>query len=207
LGPDLFAANLATYTAPTLQYVMIFAIGLRGGSWLGESKTPSTPNTSFARRSIGFGCALVASGAALYILKHWMRDQNWAAGTTTALDRTLQISMKTPPSPAYLIFYGGTALIVIGIMLAASESRSQIATRITSWLAVLGRASLFIFVLQYFLYWTMPDLIGVHPGPYAGPLFLVNVAMLWCAARMWNEVNGQRFVSFGIHHLRRANES
>jgi len=114
------------------------------------------------------------------------------------MDLTLKITEKTPPSPAYLLFFGGCGLLLIGILFRLAASARNAVQASLRWMAVIGRASLLIFVLQYFLFWTLPDLLNIQPNQFAALFFLVNILLIRYIAGVWGQVGGNRWMTFGI---------
>jgi hypothetical protein len=87
-------------------------------------------------------------------------------------------------------------LIAAMFRIAQSERRGSRA--MLEWIAVIGRASLFVFVLQYFLFWTLPDLLGIHPGRFAAVFFIGNVLLIRVLAGIWGRLRGNRWMTLGI---------
>jgi uncharacterized membrane protein len=191
VNPGAFAIH-----APVLQHVAIYLLGLPVGHFFAQAIEQKMPVRQVARRFATGGamlaCAALALHAARPLLDHLLR------GNQAALDATLQITQKIPPSPAYLLFYGGCALLVIAVMFASSGSGHRVVHRVLEWFAVIGRASLAVFVLQYFLYWTLPDLIDLHPNHWALLFFIANVLLIRLLAGFWSRVQGNRWLTFGI---------
>ena len=72
------------------------------------------------------------------------------AGTLYQLVSPFQ---KYPPGPAYLLFFGGMALLLIsGLLFAKKAQWFQSPLR---FMETMGRNSLLTFLLQYFVYYTV----------------------------------------------------
>ena len=198
IGPDLLYPNLPSYTAPTLQYVVIFSIGLVGGGWLNNIQQDTKSYSAAVSATFLGSCLLIGFALLLFASKHVVQAFAPLWTNLIFLDRTFQISCKTPPSPAYLLFYSGCGLLITTALMAAALRPSKALHRLVNWLSVLGKASLFTFVLQYFLYWTLPDVLGIRPGKFAPAIFFSNVALLWYAARWWGSIRGNRFITVGL---------
>ena len=107
-----------------------------------------------------------------------------ALAPTTVLVWTLGWPFqKQPPSPAYLGVYAAFGLLLV-CGLFALDARSAL----RSWIAVLatlGRASLAVFLVQYYLYFTAlalwnPDYSAFWPLLLLGSLMIVvGVGLLW----------------------------
>ncbi len=179
-----------TYLAPTLQYIAIFALGLSLSDVLMEHR-------SAAARFTQYGLLLVLTAITARLLRYAL-DHGLTAGAPLGVDQAFALSGKIPPTPAYLAFYGGLGLAMIGGFIAAWRRGWPYAHAVLQWLAVIGRASLFAFVLQYFLYWTLPDWMGIRPGPWSGLIYVANVLLLWFACRAWTALGGNRLLTVGL---------
>lgn len=191
LGSHAFAIH-----APAIQHVAIYLLGLPIGHFLARAIDEQMPERLIARRFATGGVALTFAALALHGARPLL--DYLSPGNQFAVDATLRITQKIPPSAAYLLFYGGCALLVISAMFYASGSSRRGVHRVLEWFAVIGRASLAVFVLQYFLYWTLPDLLDIHPNRWAFLLFFVNVFFIRLMAGFWNRMRANRWLTFGI---------
>lgn len=103
---------------------------------------------------------------------------------------------KYPPGPTYLLAYGGLALILVGAVIVLSERR--LVNRLIKAAAVVGRASLFIFALQFYLYYLLVPILPVPQRWLMIPYFVASIGVLWCAAWGWNSIHGNRFFTLGL---------
>jgi fucose 4-O-acetylase-like acetyltransferase len=106
------------------------------------------------------------------------------------------ILRKIPPSPGYLVFFTGAALLMFGLLIFLG--RAERAQGLLKWLATIGQVSLFVFVLQYFVFWTLPDLLGIKPDHYFPLLFAGQIALLWLVALWWGRIGGNRWMRVGL---------
>ena len=103
---------------------------------------------------------------------------------------------KLPASPLYLASFGGCGLwLIAGVLWMA---RRGYAPKCVRALAILGRASLFAFILQFYVYY-----VGFHllelPYTRVWPLYFVaSVAMIWLGARWWDSRGYQRYFTVGM---------
>lgn len=198
LGPDPLGASVHTYSSPTLPYMCLFAVGLGSSDYIVAAARPGAPASS-RKTLLVLGVALVASALSLRGMRWLAELQVRDAEFLRVMNSTLSISGKTPPAPAYLLFYCGAGIILSVSLFVLASSRRGLANTIATALAVLGRASLFVFVLQYFIFWTLPDLAGITPGN-AHPvlIFVAGVGLNWLAAVLWNRLGGNRLLTLGI---------
>jgi uncharacterized membrane protein len=195
VGGNMTMANFTAHT-PVLQYLAIYSIGLPLGHYFATYARREIPLRAVAVRLASAGVLLVSAALALRVVRYAF-DQ-LPALHSPEMDLTLKITEKTPPSPAYLLFFGGCGLLLIGAMFRLSESKHTWSRASLEWSAVIGRSSLLIFVLQYFLFWTLPDLLGIHPNKLAALLFVANVLLIRYVAGAWGRLRGNRWMTLGI---------
>jgi uncharacterized membrane protein len=197
LGPDVLGVRMHSYSSPLLPYMCLFAIGLGSSDYLVAAAQTDSPRR---RRSLfTLGGALVASALLLRGARWLVEREYHDNGLSPLLSSTLSISGKLPPAPAYVLFYCGIGLTISSVMFALAASRMGIARRIAELVATLGRASLFVFILQYFIFWTLPDLLGITPSnTHLALIFIAGLSVNWLAAWCWNRMRGNRFLTLGI---------
>lgn len=106
---------------------------------------------------------------------------------------------KLPASPLYLASFGGCGLFLIaGVLWMARRGHAR---RVVQASSVLGRASLFAFILQFYVYY-----VGFHlmelPYTRAWPLYFVaSVALIWLGAHWWDSHGYQRHLTVGMRAL------
>lgn len=203
IGGTASDLEIASYQSPFVEYVAIYLCGIPFGYWLGKRIALPDGLLRAGQIMIRFGLGAVLLAVALRITRFFVDHSNLLP-QLDALDLSLSISQKLPPSPNYLLFYGGC-----GITIAGSIFVNWHAHRLTDaihYMSDIGRASFFIFVLQYFTLWTVPDLLGMQPGPSSWLVLLGNLFFLWIAARLWNASKGNRLMTLGIRlDSRKAN--
>lgn len=198
LGSDPLGAHVHSYSSPSLQYACLFSIGIGASDYL-VAAARGEVREHYVRRILLIGVTMFSLALVLRGLR-WLMDHHsiWVTGRA-AVELTLTVTAKLPPSPAYVLFFGGMGIILCCLLFRIAQSRRAWCQRLASLLAVVGRASLFVFVLQYFIYWTLPDLVGVAPTNRFLPLiFLTGLALNWFAAWGWNRLGGNRLLTVGI---------
>ncbi len=203
IGGSRSGDQLEIYTAPTLQYLAIYTLGFPIGQILAHTMSSAERRRRLARRTMLAGVTLCLGTMILHLGFNKM-----LAGSRSLLhenfEATLRITAKYPPSPSYLSFYAGGGLTLTGILLGLWELGADWSAATIRWLATLGRASFFVFVLQYFLYWTLPVWFGIAANHWCPLVFVVNVLLMHYAARVWLKINGNRWMTFGIVLSKRA---
>jgi hypothetical protein len=201
-GGDAIGRGLNVYTSPTLQYLSIYAIGIPMGHLLRRHRRPSGTTDTLAANALAAGLFLSAGALMWHLGADALASHLNAQWAQRALTMSFRISHKMPPTPLYLVFYAGVSLLLTGTLLTLSTR--DIASWLTTRLATIGRASLFVFVLQYFLYWTLPDLLGISVNRWCALVFIVNVLLIYHAAATWVRYGGNRWLTFGITIPRRG---
>jgi len=105
--------------------------------------------------------------------------------------------IKFPPSPAYVLFYGGLGLCWLSMWWMAERRGWH---RVISPAANLGQASLFMFVLQSYVFFTAIYLLKpVLPFAWVWPMYLVVASVIiMLAAAEWHRRGYRRFVTVGL---------
>jgi len=111
-------------------------------------------------------------------------------------------NQKYPPSPAYILSWGGLGLAVMTFFAFLEERRR--ASALLSALSLLGRSSLVAFVVQYFVYYVV--LFSLHlPASGAWPVYLgLSVLFIYGVAVCWERYLGNDYLTVGIPHLIQA---
>ena len=103
---------------------------------------------------------------------------------------------KYPPGPVYLCFYAGAGLLLVAGVMEAG--RRGVMRFLFDQLSQVGQASLFSFVIQAPLYSVILPRLGLD-YTHLWPLqFLLSLVVLVIAARLWNSIEGNRFLTVGI---------
>ena len=195
IGPNLQGAMMHTYTAPSLQYVTFYLMGLPMGDVIRRKMNAPDFERRLALLALRAGATLIGA----VMLVRLLRVLIFGSGSVPLIDWTLTIAAKIPPSPAYLAFHVGLALLIVSALFELARRRSMHGLALISWFAVIGRASLFCFVLQYFVLWTLPDLLHLTPSLAAAPLLFAGaIAILWVAAYGWTRIRGNRWMTVGL---------
>jgi uncharacterized membrane protein len=160
---------------------------------------------ALARKLFVTGAMTVIAVFATAVL--WMMLKHGLIGLigsqhTALLQQALTPTRKLPPSPAYLAFYSGAALLLAAACLARRPR--AIMEPIVTWAATLGRTSLMCFVAQDWLLLTIPRMLGLDR--VGGPAFWVSyflfaIVVLYQLARHWDARGANRFLTIGLKHL------
>lgn len=203
------ASNWLTDVA-LLPYLGTFLIGMAMSSHLHHALTVGE-HPIIARRLITIGASTMLAAVALVVAWHFGSDS--LPGTlrephvADLLRHTIDPRIKWPPSPAYLLFYGGAGLLMAGIFFAGKPA--AIVGPIVRITSTIGRASLMCFVLQDWLLFVVPKIFGfrdvISVTFWLAYVSFVLVA-LYVAALFWGSIRGNRFFTVGLRALYRRRE-
>jgi hypothetical protein len=141
--------------------------------------------------------AVMAIGAG-GVLRAVGRRYHMAAGARAGwyLPSMLSPVQKWPPSPAYVLFFGGAGMGMLWAMLFAE--RHGWARGLKGELALLGRCSLALFLAQAFVYYRGLASLRLHYTA-AWPLIFAATALPLCLfARLWDRRQWSRLLSVGL---------
>jgi len=121
-----------------------------------------------------------------------------------AIRGLLSAVQKYPPGPAYILSWGGLGLGVLTLF--AWLERRKVASALLSALALLGRASLVVFVVQYYVYNVL--LSSLHlSASRAWPVYLALSVLFICAvAAWWDRYLGNEYLTVGLPSLLQARD-
>ena len=111
------------------------------------------------------------------------------------------LHQKSPPGPVYLVFHASLGLMLLSaLLLVETTGRAQ---RLMSWAAGLGQTSLFAFVVQYYVYFTVVQIVHAHlPYPSAWPVyFVMTLALVLVPVREWHRRGFNRFITVGCQSM------
>lgn len=111
------------------------------------------------------------------------------------LVRLLSPFQKLPPAPVYLALYAGIGALLL--YACFHWERRRRCSELLEGAAAIGRASLFVFVLQYFAYFIILKLIGPGPAILWPAYFASSASLLALAAQGWARIDGNRLITVG----------
>jgi uncharacterized membrane protein len=202
---QLRSADHPAIDAPLVSYVGVFLLGMALSSKL-EQPLGSRDYGGVSRKLLWIGGCAVGVALAGVLVWHfgkgyvaaWLGD----ADTAALVRETLDPRGKRPPSVGYLLFYSGLGLLVLAVFFRARPA--WLVPPALRWTAVIGRASLMCFVVQDWLFFLLPDLLGldaIQSVPFWLAYFAACVLVLYTLARLWTEVRGNRFLTVGLRAL------
>jgi Heparan-alpha-glucosaminide N-acetyltransferase, catalytic len=108
---------------------------------------------------------------------------------------------KMPPSLVYLMFYGSLGLVLISASLhLASQARMA---RVVRGLSMIGQTSFVVFVIQFFVYFTVLPVVRPYlPLAWAWPFYFgVSIAATLLPALVWQRGGYNRLLTVGYRRL------
>lgn len=184
------------YNFPVLQWLGMYLLSTTLGERLAGSRRQGEGTAALARLAV----VLTAAGCGLRLLRPVLERLS-VASRMTRDDLVFLTSpwQKLPPGPAFLLVYGGVALcLVLGCLWLQDLIPDSGATRA---LGIVGRNSLFVFVLQYYVYYCLLLALHLHFSVLWPLLFAATFLLLVLAAWAWQRIGGARFLTIGYPGL------
>lgn len=186
------------YAFPLLPWFGLYFIGSYFGDRLGSS-APAKDNSKIIIYFLKIGLCSIAVAVLVklifWLLKYYSSWPLFNSFTLWALTSPVQ---KSPPSILYFLFYGGLGLLFIDCLLYLEQKK---------WLGVylkttatIGRSSLFVFIIQYYLYYTILYAMNFHYSQVWPIYFLLSLFFIFLLARIWNSMNLNHFLTLGVIH-------
>jgi len=107
---------------------------------------------------------------------------------------------KVPPGPLYLLGYGGLAMLLTAAIMRAEERRAAMPA--LRGAALVGRASLFVFVVQYYVNFALVPVLHLPDTPWWPLFFVVSLAALYIATTVWMSFGLNRLITVGYPFAR-----
>jgi uncharacterized membrane protein len=197
--------------APIVSYVGVFLIGMALSSHL-QAPLVHGHHTVLARRLMLYGLGAITLSLVGVLAWHLFKDHASALignpDTLSAIRETLDPRGKRPPSPSYLLFYGGTGLLVLAMFFHGRPR--AIVDPLRRWTAVVGRASLACFIVQDWLFFLVPRALGledIHSVAFWFAYLALCVTVLYALARKWDQLHGNRILTVGLKALLRRDRA
>ncbi len=181
VGP--FAGRVEHANFPVLQWLSVYVAGTVLGGLLGDVRQDERRRTSFDRSLALIGVAAVVLAVSLKMGYWVVRDAGLAGDANAFVYALSSPSQKFPPGPVYLMLFGGAGLVLTACMLMLDRRGAFVP--VLEWLAVFGRASLFVFLLQFYVYYVGVYLLAL-PFSWLWPLYYgLTIWVLHLAGRWW----------------------
>jgi len=192
-GPT--ASHALDYGFPVLEWAGVFLVGTVLGETLVLARAPEA-RRAWAMRLLrgGATAVIVAVSLKAFLL---IPAVHASVAARPEVRELLSLFGKAPPSPVYLMFFGGLGACVIGVETLLSVH--GLAPRLSAWVAVLGRNSLFVFMLQSAVFRDGVARLPLEGRPWTWPLaFVAATLFIWGGAWVWDRLGGNRWLTLGI---------
>lgn len=182
---------------PPLAWFGVFVVGSAAGAAVGRIGQENPRR--LARGAGALGVVLVGVALAAKVAFHALARLPALAFHASRLNYLGSITGKFPPSPTYVLFYGGLALLLFTLVLAWAETPFGVAAN--RWTALFGRTALVSFLAQFYVYYVGVTFLPHPRGWWIGGYFVVTVLLLRRFARFWDQQNGNRWFTIGYPAL------
>ena len=192
VGPMGVSTRL--YNFPILPWLAVYLAGTALG---GEMARRRERGESSVRLVLGVGGATAAVTAACVAAVATIRPLALipTGDIFTHLSDLASPFQKLPPAPLYLLGYGGIALLMMGALIWAEEhARAVHALRA---IALVGRASLFVFILQYYVNFVLVPLLHLSDTPWWPMYFAGSLAAIYLVTAAWMAAGLNRLITVG----------
>lgn len=194
---------------PVLPWFGLFLIGGGIGGWVQASY--SARRGVDATRLLWIAAAMVGAAFAVGAVA-FVAARNGGSQWAVLSHPMFAPRQKYPPGLVYMFLFGGSAVGALGLLLASAKHRWL--TPVLDRAALVGRHSFPLFVVQFFLYYTLLFVLMSKGRWVTGALlyFPVSLWVLWIVAKFCDRYRMPRFLSLGLapvhveRHDRRKSE-
>lgn len=177
---------------PFFSWLAFYLASSLVGEYIASCQRQDESLSSLPSRLMTVGCVIFCIGAALKILDFIAIRLSIlpAQGVMWKLTSPFQ---KDPPGLTYILVYGGASVVMIGAMFFIE--RARLLVRLVAHLQMFGQTSLFLFIAQYYVYYTFVPFFHTKSLPGGWPLhFLVSILLLSSMAAFWQKQNLNRYL-------------
>lgn len=181
-----------------LPWLAVYYASSALGEWMGRAlQAGERLKLERVTLTLGIGGILFA---VLAKLAWWSLDGAALADPSGILAVLSSPWRKQPPSPVYLLFFGGLGLTMAAMVFTIE--RRQLLTKATAALSLLGRNSLFVFIVQFHVYFVV-FYLARFPMRGAWPLwFAASLGFILLVCKAWDDRGGNRFLTVRYGYLR-----
>jgi uncharacterized membrane protein len=201
---DLPSATNSLIEAPLVPYLGMFLLGMSLNLRLRPLLVQARDEQIAVRLFIAGTTAILLALAGV-VLWHFAKDSVAAVvmnpEVMERLRGTVNPLLKRPPSPAYLLFYGGFGLLLVAVCFWRRSL--ALIDRLVSHASVIGRASLMCFVVQDWIFHLAPSVFGydqITSVPFWLTYFVLAVLVLYALSKAWGGAKGNRYLTVGLRH-------
>jgi uncharacterized membrane protein len=189
--------DVGFFAFPLLPWLGVYIAGSAVGGWLQSVSSQSMLCVS--RRLLRISLAMITAMLAIkagFILRTYMGgvalDPSWYS--------YISPYQKYPPGPLYLLLFGGAGFFLLSILLSLAQP-SRMRTCL-SFVEIVGRNTIPIFIVQFFLYYTLLYLFVARVAVMAPVVAMVMLTLsligVWALARVCQQYKVSRFLTVGL---------
>jgi uncharacterized membrane protein len=188
-----------TYNFPPVPWLGLYLVASAAGVPFARAFARGTERALPLRLTL-LGGASAALALALHFVTGALAAPGARAGHVGALTRLGTLTQKLPPSPAYMLFYGGLALVVFAALLLVHRTRPGRA--FAAWVSLFGKSSLAAFLFQFYVYYIAVSLLPRPPEPLMPVYFVATVFLLRALVKAWEAGKWNRLITVGYPAFR-----
>ena len=185
--------NDLPHNFPLLPWLAVYLAASVLWQWIG-GQLARGQQRRVERSLLAWGAAAV-SFVVLYKLCQW----TFAVPSSPLLTVLASPWQKLPPSPAYLLSYGGLALLLVAGALMLE--RRRLMPLLFNWATLLGRTSLFVFILQFYVYYVLLLSLNLPHTPFWPLVFVVSLVGITALAKVWDDGANNRYFTVGLRYF------
>jgi uncharacterized membrane protein len=188
-----FGSGTRFYTDvfPILPWFGLYLAATALGEYLGDQIVGGR-EARLIWTTLRIGMIAIGSAVSVFAFRSLL-ERTFGDSISNQTHMLLSPLQKLPPGPIYLLFYGGCAFLMLFVLLRFHENRAV--DRYSSIVEIIGRNSLFVFIVQYFVYFALFPLLD-FPKPSLWPLyFATSAAVIWGLALLWDKGKMNKYLT------------
>jgi hypothetical protein len=185
------------YNFPPLPWLGLYLIASAAGAAFARAHD-SRQEKSYTSRIALLGLGLL--GAAFMVRAVCRGLVAHGAGSAFVLDHLAAMTHKLPPSPTYMLFHSGLALLMFAALLLFG--RVAAGRAFTRWVALFGRYSMAAFLFQFYFYYLGVTVLPRPPVALAPLYFVATLVLLRLLTSAWARLGGNRLITVGYPALK-----
>jgi heparan-alpha-glucosaminide N-acetyltransferase-like protein len=200
-GSTDHGGHVFLYVFPIVAWLCVYLIGSSIGETLGALERGNrSGDVRLVLRRLSVGAA--ACIAVAFVVHRGLRLAHVFTAGEPLRAMLLNPSQKMPPGPIYLLIYAAAGLLILWALLEA-DRRDRLGWYLAS-AGLIGRASLMVFVAQYYVYFVVLYLLRLPFSPLWPLLLAASVVPLGSAAVLWDRGRYNRVLTVGLRSPRLA---
>jgi len=197
VGP--MGTSTRLYNFPLLPWFAVYLAGTALGGEMAKRRARGESSVHLVLE-VGSAAAAVAAVCIAFVVATHPSALIPTGDEFTRLSDLASPFQKLPPAPLYLLGYGGLALMMMGALMWAEEH--ALGMRALRAASLVGRASLFVFILQYYVNFVIAPLLHL-PDTRWWPLFFAgSLAVIYMATTAWMAAGLNRLITVGYPFAR-----